>query len=144
MVPPLLFMVSLVISLLPSFYIPTARIISPNLKIIGLFIMAIALIFVIDCYVHFSRHNTTMVYGRKPSHLITSGLFSFTRNPLYLSLTTVLIGLIIFMGNVLALIGPILLIFSLNKFVIPNEERDLEIIFGRKYLNYKKRVPRWL
>jgi len=127
------------LSTVPDFYFPGTRIIPSNFKIIGLFVMFIALIFIIDSYWRFSRHNTTMVYGEKASHLMTDGTFAFTRNPLYLSLTVLLIGLVIFMGNLLAFIGPIILVICLNKFVIPNEERNLEIIFGNKYKSYKKK-----
>lgn len=144
MLPPVILVFSLVLSILPDFYFPQFRILPTNLKIIGLFLMLIALIFVIDGYCHFMRHNTTIVYGRKANHLMTDGTFAFTRNPLYLSLTVLLLGLVVFMGNLLGFVGPIVLVILLNMFVIPNEERNLEIIFGNKYKRYKKSVHRWL
>lgn len=144
MLPPAILVFALGLSIVPDFYFPQGRMIPANFKIIGLFVMFVALIFIIDSYCHFMRHNTTIVYGRKASHLMTDGTFAFTRNPLYLSLTVLLIGLVIFMENLLGFIGPIVLVICLNKFVIPNEETNLEIIFGDKYKSYKKSVHRWL
>jgi protein-S-isoprenylcysteine O-methyltransferase Ste14 len=79
--------------------------------------------------------------GRK---LLTPGPYAFSRNPAYLFELAFWLGWTLFYGSLAVLIG-FLLWFGLFKFVlVPSEERDLEARFGQAYLEYKRRVPRWL
>ena len=76
--------------------------------------------------------------------LITSGPFRYSRNPLYLGG-----NVFIFLGAVLFLGSPVgLLLTAINivlvDFMIKREERQLEKSFGEEWLNYKKKVRRWL
>ena len=83
-----------------------------------------------------------------PTHpattIVTEGPFRFTRNPLYLGMTLMYIG-IMFLVNSLwpMLILPVVL-GLMNVGVISREERYLEHKFGAQYLAYKQRVRRWL
>jgi protein-S-isoprenylcysteine O-methyltransferase Ste14 len=144
MIPPLLIAISVLLSLISNSYFPIIRLIPPPLNLAGLFVIVISLSFMLFGYFQFLKQHTTLIYGQRPRHLITSGIFSHTRNPLYLSLVLMDIGLAIFLGNLSAFIGPLVLILSLNKFVIPNEEKTLDKLFGEKYGNYKKSVSRWI
>jgi protein-S-isoprenylcysteine O-methyltransferase Ste14 len=56
----------------------------------------------------------------------------------------VALGWAIFYGSVSLLIGAFLAWLVFHFVVIPREERDLEARFGNSYLEYKKKVPRWL
>ena len=75
---------------------------------------------------------------------MVDGPFRFSRNPLYLSLTGLYLGLAMLINTAWPpLLLPVLLAF-LHWGVIRREERYLEVKFGSTYLNYKARVRRWL
>ena len=76
--------------------------------------------------------------------LITSGSFAATRNPLYVGAILIGIGFSIMLDNKLILIGLLFIYSYLQIIVIPNEEKALTSLHGQKYLDYKRRVARWM
>ncbi len=80
----------------------------------------------------------------KASKLVTSGLYNYTRNPMYLALLLVLIALFFKCGNYYNI--PILIIFIwyITTFQIKPEEKVLTEIFPDNFTNYCKKVRRWI
>ena len=78
------------------------------------------------------------------SFLVTSGVYRFTRNPMYVGLLLLLIGWALYVANVLAFLFLPAFILYMNQFQIKPEERALTARFGRKYLEYASRVHRWI
>jgi protein-S-isoprenylcysteine O-methyltransferase Ste14 len=76
--------------------------------------------------------------------LVTTGIFGWTRNPAYLGMTTLYVGLTLLFDNpwMLGFLVPVLLLMQFG--VILREEAYLERKFGEEYRAYKKRVRRWL
>lgn len=92
----------------------------------------------------FGRTKTNLHTFRDPNVLVTSGLFSLSRNPMYLGFTVALLGAAVVSNSVLALL-PVAFFFAVaNAHYIPFEEGAAEAQFGERYLDYKKRVRRWL
>jgi protein-S-isoprenylcysteine O-methyltransferase Ste14 len=67
-----------------------------------------------------------------------------SRNPLYLVELLFVVGVATFAGSPVSFIGPAIYFLVLNFVVIPHEERELEKVFGNKYLQYKQSTRRWL
>ncbi len=90
------------------------------------------------------RANTNIPPTLPTIAIVTDGPFRFTRNPIYLSLTMLYMGIALLVNSLwLALLLPvILLLMTLG--VIKREESYLERKFGPPYLVYKQRVRRWL
>jgi len=80
---------------------------------------------------------------RKTTSLVTTGIFRWTRNPMYLGLATALVGWAVFLSAAWPLFGPILFVLYVNRFQIQPEERVLTELFGSEYANYTRRVRRW-
>jgi len=80
----------------------------------------------------------------KASSVVTNGIFSYTRNPMYLGLTAVLVGWAVWLSVPWVLLGPVTLMLYLTRFQIIPEERIMSSKFGRNYDEYRKRVRRWL
>ncbi len=80
----------------------------------------------------------------KASHLVTGGIFRFSRNPMYLGLSLLLIGWALWLGTAGPwLVPPVFVLFIYLAQILP-EERALESRFGVGYLEYRRTVARWL
>lgn len=92
----------------------------------------------------FRRHRTTIIPHQEAERLITSGIFSRTRNPIYLADSLILAGLILRWDAVLALpLVPLFLWLIERRFVIPEELR-LKRKFLASFTAYAQQTRRWL
>ena len=91
-----------------------------------------------------SRARTTIMPHRGSDHLVTGGPFSFTRNPIYVGNTMLMIGVGLISGIVWFLILAPVAAYVTTKLAIQREEKHLEARFGKKYRDYAKKVRRWL
>lgn len=96
--------------------------------------------------ISFRRAKTTIspLDPSAASHLVTSGVFGLTRNPMYLSLVMLLIAWAVWIGSPWAMAGPVVFVGYITAFQIGPEERALSARFGAAYEAYKARVRRWL
>ena len=110
----------------------------------GLLLIAIGIILNVWTDYLFKKEHTTVKPHLKPTALITSGPFRISRHPMYLGMTTVLLGTAIFLGSPIPFTSPVLYMLLMERFFIYIEEANMESSFGDKYLNYKTRVRRWI
>jgi len=94
--------------------------------------------------IRFREEKTTIDPNVMPTKFILDGPFKFTRNPTYFGMALTFIGLAVLLGSISPFIIPIIFIILTDRMVIPIEEKNLEKRFGRKYLDYKKKVRRWI
>lgn len=78
------------------------------------------------------------------SHLVTSGIFRYTRNPMYLGLSLVLLGWAFYLSHYLAVMILPLFIIYMTRFQILPEERMMTQKFGKRYQAYISSVRRWI
>ena len=90
------------------------------------------------------RARTTLNPNGVPEHLVVSGPFSTTRNPIYLANTLLMIGIGLVAGSIWFLLLAFVAAFLTQKLCIEREERVLAAKFGKKYRDYAKRVRRWI
>ena len=91
--------------------------------------------------------SATTVNPLNPSeacHVVTHGVFSYTRNPMYLGMVIILLGVSIYNGVYIGIIILACFIFYITEFQIKPEEEAMEEIFPGDYTDYLKRVRRWL
>ena len=82
--------------------------------------------------------------SRNVQRLVTYGIFSWVRNPLYVGNFLVWMGFAVISG-VLWFLPVAAVIFAIEyTLIVRYEEGVLETIFGQEYLTYKQRTPRWL
>jgi protein-S-isoprenylcysteine O-methyltransferase Ste14 len=127
--------------------------VTPSLALPFLARIVIAFVFVsvgasisIAGVVSFQRAKTT-VNPTKPnssSTLVCSGIYSVTRNPMYLGIFLILTGWAAFLSNAFSLLGAFAFVVYMNRFQIVPEEKALSAIFGTEFTLYKAKVPRWL
>jgi protein-S-isoprenylcysteine O-methyltransferase Ste14 len=92
----------------------------------------------------FVLRRTTLNPIGEPSRLVASGAHAWSRNPMYLALTVVYIGLALAIGRAWPLILVVLPWASMNWAVIPFEEARLSATFGQDFADYCRRVRRWI
>jgi protein-S-isoprenylcysteine O-methyltransferase Ste14 len=77
-------------------------------------------------------------------HLLEHGPYRYSRNPLYIALSTVLLGFSFLLNNTWLLLGVPVLLFVLDRTVVTKEEQYLRARFGERYIFYSRKVRRWL
>ncbi|MDI1286906.1 MAG: isoprenylcysteine carboxylmethyltransferase family protein [Reyranella sp.] len=94
----------------------------------------------------FRRARTTVNPTRPDaaSSLVATGVYRFTRNPMYLGLFLLLSGWAIYLSNAAAFAGPLLFVLYINRFQIVPEERALAAKFGTAFDDYRRRTRRWI
>jgi len=116
----------------------------PWTLIAGLILLVPGTILLVWTWVQFLMARGTPVPINPPQKLITGGLYAYSRNPMLLG-----IFLIVFAAGLLSgslsltlLFAPLLVLFFYFQVTLV-EEKEMELKFGRDYLDYKKRVPRF-
>jgi protein-S-isoprenylcysteine O-methyltransferase Ste14 len=92
----------------------------------------------------FRRRGTTHHPHGEPRALVTTGPYRRTRNPMYVGVTTVLLGVLLWSGSAWFLLPPLGFVLWIDRLQIPYEERKLSRLFGDEYEAYRRRVRRWL
>tara|TARA_B100001029_G_scaffold140602_1_gene119984 strand:- start:1230 stop:1676 length:447 start_codon:yes stop_codon:yes gene_type:complete len=142
--PPLIAMLCVLIIFLSKSIFPSF-VFSYKLQL-GIFVSTIGFLLLIISIKSFIDNKTTInpLNLKKSTYLVTSGVFRFSRNPMYLGMLLFLLGTAIILNIIGGLIISILFIFYMNFFQIIPEEKALENLFGKNYRNYRKTVRRWI
>lgn len=94
----------------------------------------------------FRRAKTTVnpLQPERASHLVSSGIYQVTRNPMYLGMLLALLGWATALASWWALLGPLAFALYMTYFQIRPEERALMKLFGAEFKAYQSKVRRWL
>ena len=117
-----------------------------NEIIFGSFMIISGLIIILSAIILFKKYQTTIT-PLNPSNatkLITDGIYKFSRNPMYLGLLLVLVGISIILNLTGGFFFILLFILYINLFQILPEENAMLDLFKDEFLEYKKNVRRWI
>lgn len=112
--------------------------------VVGGLLIFVGIAVILYCAGMFKKKGTNIEPWKKTSQIITSGVYRFSRNPIYLSFVLIGIGVAFAVNSVWIIAMMIPLIFIISRYVIAKEERYLEAKFGEEYRSYKMKVRRWL
>jgi len=144
LLPPTYFLFSIILMVLLDLFIPWVRIIPGRWNLPGIILIIIGIIINIAADHEFRLSRTTIKPFEESSHLMTNGLYRFTRNPMYLGFTLILIGAAILMSSLTPFfIIPLFVILIEKKFVV-REEQMLSMKFGPAWQEYASRTRRWV
>jgi len=118
----------------------------PNQNLISFIILLVGVLILINPILKFIKSKTTIdpIKFKKVNKLITSGIYKYSRNPMYLGLLMIVISTSIFYLNIFSLTTPILFVCWINRFQIKREEIFLAEKFGKEYMLYKTKTRRWI
>jgi protein-S-isoprenylcysteine O-methyltransferase Ste14 len=106
----------------------------------------IAMLLIISGGLQFRTVNTTVdpTTPEKTSSLVTTGIYSYTRNPMYLGLLGFLLMESLLLGSLLSLLWLPVYIMTMNNRFIKPEESALLSLFEQEFMRYQLRVRRWV
>ena len=93
---------------------------------------------------HQARTTINPMKPQATAHLVTSGVYRLTRNPMYLGLGLFLAAAMVYLWSPWAVLGPLGFVAYINRFQITPEERVMRERFGAEFTAYCARVRRWL
>ncbi len=113
---------------------------------VALLIAFLGVVFALLGVYQFRKQGTTVDprIPEKSASLVTSGVYQFSRNPMYVGMLLMLVGWGIYLGNIASFIMLPVFILYMNRFQIMPEETFMAEKFGSAYQQYKKSVRRWL
>ena len=142
--PPILVLILVVSSFLSSKKIDLIHI--PNQNLTSILILLIGILILIIPVSKFIKSKTTIdpIKFKKVNKLVTSGIYKYSRNPMYLGLLLIVISSSILYLNIYSVTTPMIFYYWINRFQIKREEIFLTEKFGKEYLLYMTRTRRWI
>src|SRR5262249_54277763 len=111
---------------------------------LGIAVVAVGLAVVLRVVQTLRAAGTNVDPRRPTTAIVTTGLFRFSRNPIYVGLTLMYLGLTLAFNTWWGLVMLVPLLLTMHRGVILREERYLEQTFGEQYRQYRSRVRRYL
>jgi len=142
--PPIVALMFIVLAYVLGRFIPLPFIAPVILQYVGLILTFIGFLLGIGAFLEFRKARTTVDPHGSARQLVTSGIYRFTRNPIYLGFLLMVIGLPLNSGWYWGIVMAPLYVITMNRLVIEREERYLETKFKNAYASYTSRVRRWL
>ena len=113
-------------------------------EVAGALLVTAGVAFVLWALATFHRHRTAIYPNRPASRIVRDGPYRLTRNPMYVSMTAVYLGMTLLVNSWLPLVFLPIALGLLLQLVIAREERYLRSAFGEEYASYCRDVRRWL
>ena len=142
--PPILVLILIISNFLSSKKIDIIHI--PHQSLVCVLILLTGILILIIPVTKFIKNKTTIdpIKFKKVNKLVTTGIYKYSRNPMYLGLLLIVISSTVLYLNIYCVSTPIFFYYWINKFQIQREEIFLTEKFGKEYLSYKTKTRRWI
>lgn len=142
--PPTYFLIAGAVMIALHLFLPIERLFGWPWRLLGAPLVCAGVALAVLADQEFKKARTPVKPFELSTALITVGPFRYTRNPMYLGMLMVLIGLFLLLGTLAPLIVIPAFFWLIETHFVEPEEKMLEIQFGDAYLEYKRQVRRWL
>ena len=142
--PPVYFLISIVAMALLNFFGPVIEFVRYPWNLLGLVPLGIGIALNLIADAAFKKEQTTVKPFEISTALITTGVFEISRNPMYLGMVLILIGIAILMGSLSPLIVIVLFAALMELVFVRTEEKMLEQHFGLAWTEYQSKVRKWI
>jgi len=142
--PPVYFFISIVAMALLNFFGPVFDFARYPWNLLGLVPLGIGIALNLIADAAFKKAQTTVKPFEISTALITTGVFGISRNPMYLGMVLILIGIAISMGSLSPLIVIVFFTTLMELVFVRTEEKMLEQHFGLAWTEYKSKVRKWI
>jgi protein-S-isoprenylcysteine O-methyltransferase Ste14 len=141
--PPVIFVIAMGIGFAAHWMWPVS-VRPPGWWGFGVLLVAFGLTLVQWSALHFRRHDTEIFPWLPTRVIVTSGPYAHTRNPIYLGLALVQLGIGLWADRLAVVLMVIPAVAATNAWIIAREETYLDRKFGEEYRGYLQRVRRWI
>jgi protein-S-isoprenylcysteine O-methyltransferase Ste14 len=142
--PPLIFAIPGTVAALVGRAFPVQVMPQPFALTLGIALTVAAIALTIWALPKFRQAQTSLMPYKPTTAIISTGPFAITRNPLYLGMALLYVGITLMVNTIWPLVLLPFVLAVMQRGVIEREERYLERKFGDEYLRYKSRVRRWI
>lgn len=142
--PPLVLLSCLLIGILLHVMWPIGLLDSSLASTVGWVLVIVSLGTIISLGLRFRREEVDIEPWKPTSKIMSSGLYAYSRNPIYLSFALLLIGIGLAQNSFWIFVSFVPATLIIYRTAIAREEKYLEQKFGDEYRQYKARVRRWL
>jgi protein-S-isoprenylcysteine O-methyltransferase Ste14 len=142
--PPLIYLAGLAVGFVLEALLPGASVPGVIRWVLGGALAVAGVALLASFETAFSRRGTAANPWKPTTAIVTTGPYRLTRNPAYLGMTLIYVGITLLAGALWALLPLPVVLVVIDRAVIAREERYLERKFGREYLDYKAGVRRWI
>ncbi len=142
--PPFLYGASLLLGIVIHVMFPISFLPRNAGGWLGVLLILLSILIVGSAFRAQGRAKTTFDVRKPTVAIVTDGAFRYSRNPMYLSLTLLYLGLTSLINSLWMLLLVLPLMVVIQRGVVGREERYLEGKFGEEYRSYKMRVRRWI
>ena len=144
LLPPILLALTALAMIVLRVALPGGIIISTPWNWLGLPVLCVGLALAIVTIRLFRTVGTNIMTFNNPNILVTSGPFSFSRNPIYLGMGVVVFGLALLLGSAWPFLPAAAFCLVLDRWYVQFEEEKMLQTFGEDYETYKRTVRRWI
>ena len=141
---PIIYGMAIAVGLAAEFALPTALL----SRLVGLWLgavtIAISIPIVVSAFRSLARAHTAFDARKPTTGIVTDGAFRYSRNPTYLSLTLLHVGVALVLSSLWVLLMVVPAVAAIHWGVVLREERYLEAKFGEEYRSYATKVRRWV
>jgi protein-S-isoprenylcysteine O-methyltransferase Ste14 len=141
--PPTGLLIAVLLALGLHFTMPTTQIVPGAWRLLGVLPVILGILISYAAEKQFHQAETTVNPFKESDCLVTEGLYRFSRNPMYLGMALILLGIACLLGS----LTPFAVIFIFMGWIqvqfIRHEEQMLSTQFGQDWLEYTERVRRW-
>src|SRR5579862_6821014 len=141
--PPIIFLCAILLGIALSRAWPL-YFVSSDVRLLGPIVTACAVVLFLLSYREFRAAGTSVRGSERTTTMVRTGLYRFSRNPIYLAFILLVLGLSVWLNNLWLLVTLVPAFGLMAAVVIPREERFLERNFNDQYSSYKAQVRRWL
>ncbi len=142
--PPIYFFVALVAMFALHYLLPVTLLRGAVWLYLGVALIGGGVLFIVVSARLFDKLGTTIKPFEESTALVVTGPFKYSRNPMYLGMVGVLMGLAVVLGTATPVVVIPVFVWLITRRFVQAEEAALEARFGDDYTEYRNRVGRWL
>lgn len=143
-VPPVYLLLTLIAMVALHWFVPIVSLVPAPYRYGGIALIVAGFAVSAPAAGLFRKLGTPLKPFEESTVVVTSGMFRFTRNPMYLGMVVGLLGIAILLGSLAAFLPVPMFVAIIHFQFIVHEERFMEELFGAEYLAYKRKVRRWI
>ena len=143
-IPPVYLFATLLLMWLTHRYIPIFQYVYEPVTYLGIIAVLFGITMAGISAGMFKRAGTGLEPFDEATVLVTSGFYRVSRNPMYMGMFLMLLGVAFLMGSIGALLPILIFILIIRNNFVLGEERFMQATFGQQYLQYKSEVRRWI